>query len=201
MVGNVQAPWDVHPSSTLCGQWLKALRGRSGAAGWKPLPTLTKDVNRPSGRASGSCGYPQRRYFESICFEHARQAANAVFACKGETHAEGRQGRRSATDAVHDQADHRYGRDEAGRDAWRRCRRQARRHFRHDGKGGGLCVRSRASTGHHGTPSRPSGFPTFKAQSQDTLPRTALQQSRSIQAQGLACTFRGESHSGAHLAH
>ena len=25
MVGNVQAPWDVHPSPTLCGQWLKVL--------------------------------------------------------------------------------------------------------------------------------------------------------------------------------
>ena len=25
MVGNVQAPWDVHPSPTLCGQWLKDL--------------------------------------------------------------------------------------------------------------------------------------------------------------------------------
>ena len=103
MVGNIQAPWDVHPSPTLCGRWLKALRGRSGAAGKKPLPTLTKDVDRPSGRASGTCGYPQRRNFESFRFEHARQAADAVFACKGETHAEGRQGRRSAANAVHDQ--------------------------------------------------------------------------------------------------
>ena len=151
MVGNVQAPWDVHPSSTLCGQWLKALRGRSGAAGKKPFPTLTKDVNRPSGRASGACGYPQRRHFESICFEHARQAADAVFACKGETHAESGQGRRLATHAVHDQSDRRHGRDEAGSDAWRRCRRRTRWHFRHDGKGGSLRVRSRASTGHQGT--------------------------------------------------
>ena len=148
MVGNVQAPWDVHPSPTLCGRWLKALRGRSGAAGKKPLPTLTKDVDRPSGRASGTCGYPQRRNFESFRFEHVRQAADAVSACKGETHAEGRQGRRSAANAVHDQADHRHRRDEAGRDAGRRCRRQACRHFRYDGKGGGLRVRSgrRAST-------------------------------------------------------
>ena len=84
MVGNVQAPWDVHPSPTLCGLCLKVLRGRSGDADKKPLPTLTKDVYRPSGRASGTCGYPQRRYFESFCFEHARQAADAVFACKGE---------------------------------------------------------------------------------------------------------------------
>jgi len=130
LVGNIQAPWDVHPSPTLCGRWLKALRGRSGAAGKKPLPTLTKDVDRPSGRASGTCGYPQRRNFESFRFEHARQAADAVFACKGETHAEGRQGRRSAANAVHDQADHRHRRDEAGRDAGRRCRRQVCRHFR-----------------------------------------------------------------------
>ena len=48
---------------------------------------------------------------------------------------------------------------------------------------------------------RPSGFPTFKAQSQDTLPRTTLRQPRSIEAQGLACAVRGEPHSGAHIAH
>ncbi len=53
MVGNVQAPWDVHPSSALCGQRLKALRGRSGASDKKPFPTLTKDENRPSGRTTG----------------------------------------------------------------------------------------------------------------------------------------------------
>ena len=29
-----------------------------GVAGTKPLPTLAKDVNRPSGRVSGTCGYP-----------------------------------------------------------------------------------------------------------------------------------------------
>ena len=57
--------------------------------------------NRPSGRASGACGYPQRRYFESFCFEHARQAADAVFASKGATHAEGGQGLRRASNAVH----------------------------------------------------------------------------------------------------
>ena len=32
-------------------------------------------------------------------------------------------------------------------------------------------------------------------------PRPALQQSRSIEEQGLACAVRGEPHSGAHLAH
>ena len=190
MVWNVQAPWDVYPSPTLCGLCLKVLRGRNGDADKKPIPTLTKDENRPSGRASGACRYPQRRYFESFCFEHARQAADAVFASKGATHAEGGQGRRRASNAVHDQADHCHRRDEAGRDAWRRCRRKARWHFRHDGKGGGLRVRSRASTGHHGTSGRSSGIPTCKAQSKDALPRSALQQSRSIKAQGMACAVR-----------
>ena len=64
-------------------------------------------------------------------------------------------GLRRASNAVHDTSfDHCHRRDEAGRDAWRRCRRKARWHFRHDGKGGGLRVRSRASTGHHGTSGR-----------------------------------------------
>nr|DAP64027.1 MAG TPA: hypothetical protein [Caudoviricetes sp.] len=34
----------------LCGRWLKALRGRSGAVGLKPLPTLAKDHNRSKDR-------------------------------------------------------------------------------------------------------------------------------------------------------
>ena len=41
------------------------------------------------------------------------------------------------------------------------------------------------STGHHGTSGRSSGIPTCKAQSKDALPRSALQQSRSIKAQGM----------------
>ena len=53
MVWNVQAPWDVHPSPTLCGLCLKVLRGRNGDADKKPIPTLTKDENRPSGRTTG----------------------------------------------------------------------------------------------------------------------------------------------------
>ena len=88
-----------------------------------------------------------------------------------------------------------------GRDAWRRCRRKARWHFRHDGKGGGLRVRSRASTGHHGTSGRSSGIPTCKAQSKDGLPLPALQQPRSIKAQGMACAVRGEPYPSAHFAH
>ena len=108
---------------------------------------------------------------------------------------------RRASNAVHDQADHRHRRDEAGRDAWRRCRRKARWHFRHDGKGGDLRVRGQASTGHHGTSGRSSGIPTCKAQSKDALPRSALQQSRSIKAQGMACAVRGEPYPSAHFAH
>ena len=53
MVWNVQAPWDVYPSPTLCGLCLKVLRGRNGDADKKPIPTLTKDENRPSGRTTG----------------------------------------------------------------------------------------------------------------------------------------------------
>ena len=48
MVWNVQAPWDVYPSPTLCGLCLKVLRGRNGDADKKPFPTLTKDVNSTS---------------------------------------------------------------------------------------------------------------------------------------------------------
>lgn len=48
MVWNVQAPWDVYPSPTLCGLCLKVLRGRNGDADKKPIPTLTKDVNSTS---------------------------------------------------------------------------------------------------------------------------------------------------------
>ena len=155
-----------------------------------PFQHRRRMSTRPSGRVGGTCGYPQRRYFESICFEHARQAPDAVLASKGATHAEGGQGLRRASNAVHDQADHRHRRDEAGRDAWRRCRRKARWHFRHDGKGGGLRVRGQASTGHHGTSGRSSGIPTCKAQSKDGLPLPALQQPRSIKAQGMACAVR-----------
>ena len=53
MVWNVQAPWDVYPSPTLCGLCLKVLKGRNGDADKKPIPTLTKDENRPSGRTTG----------------------------------------------------------------------------------------------------------------------------------------------------
>lgn len=48
MVWNVQAPWDVYPSPTLCGLCLKVLKGRNGDADKKPIPTLTKDVNSTS---------------------------------------------------------------------------------------------------------------------------------------------------------
>ncbi|WP_241679608.1 RRXRR domain-containing protein [Parasutterella excrementihominis] len=49
---------DADPSPALCGRWLKALRGRSGAVGLKPLPTLAKDHNRSKDRGDK---------LESIC--------------------------------------------------------------------------------------------------------------------------------------
>ena len=60
LVWNVQAPWDVYPSPTLCGLCLKVLRGRNGDADKKPFPTLTKDDNRPSGRSTPAFG-PSKR--------------------------------------------------------------------------------------------------------------------------------------------
>ena len=73
LVGNAQAPRNVDPSSALCGRRLKALRGRSGAAGRKPLPTLAKDHYWPSA---------EETKLESICFEHAGEALMPCSAAK-----------------------------------------------------------------------------------------------------------------------
>ncbi len=47
---STEKPRDADPSPALCGRWLKALRGRSGAVGLKPPPTLAKDHYRSKDR-------------------------------------------------------------------------------------------------------------------------------------------------------
>ena len=65
----------------------------------------------------------------------------------------------------------------AGRDAWRRCRRKARWHFRHDGKRGKPPrVRSRASDRTSRTSGRSSGIPTRARRNRKTR-ATALRAS------------------------
>ena len=166
-----------------------------------PFQHRRRMSTRPLGRVSGTCGYPQRRNFESIRFEHARPAPDAVFPRQGEALAQGQEGRGEAPDTVHHSAYDCHGRDEAGCDAGRRCRCKAHWPFRLDGKGRGLCVRSRASTGHHRTFVCPSGFSSSQASSQDALSCTALFEPRSLEAHRVACAVRGKPHSGAHVAH
>ena len=66
-------PRDADPSPALCGRWLKALRGRSGAVGLEPLPTLAKDHNRSKDRGDK---------LESIGLEQTRKTADALFTGK-----------------------------------------------------------------------------------------------------------------------
>ena len=112
------------------------------------------------------------------------------------------QGRRRASNAVHDQADHRHRRakqdvtlgvDAGARHVW---------HFRHDGRRGRSSRRGQVSTGHHGTSGRSSGIPTCKAQPKDALPLPALPAIAFDQkAQGWLASSVENRHSGAHVAH
>ena len=197
MVWNVQAPWDVHPSPTLCGLCLKVLRGRNGDADKKPIPTLTKDENRPSGRTTGLRAEQAEpagiRKGDTLKVFVLNMRGKPLMPCSP---AKARHMLKAGKAVVVRRTPFTIKLTIATGETKQDVTLGVDAGARHVGisatteKGGGLRVRSRASTGHHGTSGRSSGIPTCKAQSKDALPRSALQQSRSIKAQGMACAVR-----------